>query len=60
MTTKKHNFDRPLADDVGNIHAAMCSRCGKTVELEGGDIPDATKKEECESADFSQSGVRPI
>ena len=59
MTTKKHNFDRPLADDAGNIHAAMCSRCGKTIELDGGEIPDATKNEECESEDFRNAVTRP-
>ena len=48
MTTTKHNFDRPLADDVGNIHAVMCSRCGKTTELDEGDLPEAIKDEECE------------
>jgi len=48
MTTIKHNFDRPLADDAGNIHAAMCSRCGKTTELDCGDLPEAIKNEECE------------
>jgi Fe2+ or Zn2+ uptake regulation protein len=57
MTTTKHNFDRPLADDAGNIHAAMCSRCGKTTELDGGDMPDAIKNEKCEPEDFSQSAL---
>lgn len=51
----KHNFDRPLADDVGNIVGAMCSRCGKTTKLDGGDIPDATKNEDCEPEGFSQA-----
>ncbi len=43
----KHNFDRATADNAGNIDGAMCSRCGKTVKLENGDIPDEIKKEEC-------------
>ena len=52
VTATEHNFDRPIADDAGNIHAAMCSRCGKTTELDGGDIPDAIKNEECEHYTF--------
>ena len=53
MTAAKHNFDRPIADDAGKIHAATCSRCGKTSELDGGDIPDAIRNEECKPEDFS-------
>jgi len=48
VTETKHNFDRPLADDAGNIHAAMCSRCGKTTELDEGDLPQVIKNEESE------------
>jgi hypothetical protein len=49
VTATKHNFDRPLADDVGNINAVTCSRCGKTTELDRGDIPEVIKHEECEA-----------
>lgn len=58
MTTTKHNFDRPLADDDGNIQAAMCSRCGRTTELDSGDMPDAIKNEKCEPEDFQP--IRPF
>ncbi len=60
MTATKHNFDRPLADDAGNIRAAMCSRCGRTTELDRGDIPDTTKNEDCELEDFRQPAARAI
>jgi hypothetical protein len=44
-----------LADDAGNIHGAECSRCGKTAELDGGDIPDSIRHEECTPEDFSNA-----
>ena len=48
----KHNFDRALADNDGNVLGAICSRCGKTVELENGDMPIEAKNEDCEREDF--------
>jgi hypothetical protein len=58
MAMTKHNFDRPLANDAGNIVGAMCSRCGKTTGLDGGDIPDAIKNEDCAPEDFIQTSAR--
>ena len=57
MAMTKHNFDRPLADDDGNIVGAMCSRCGKTTNLDGGDIPEVIKNEDCEPEDFNQTNA---
>ena len=48
----KHNFDRPFADEAGNIVSAMCSRCGRIVELDGADIPDDIRNEDCEQQDL--------
>jgi len=57
MAKAKHNFDRPLADDAGNIIGAMCSRCGRIVQLEDGDMPDDVKNEDCEQEDVTQAAV---
>jgi hypothetical protein len=51
----KQNFDRATADNAGNVDGALCSRCGKTVNLENGDIPTDIKNEECRPEDFSQA-----
>ena len=53
MCTAKHNFDRAVANNDGNIVAAMCSRCGKTVDLGKGDIPEEAKNEDCEREAFN-------
>ena len=55
LTMTEHNFDRPLADDAGNVVGAMCSRCGRIIQLDGGDIPDAIKNEECEQEELCQA-----
>jgi hypothetical protein len=54
----KQNFDRATADNAGNVDGALCSRCGKTVKLENGDIPTDMKNEECRPEDFSQAAAR--
>ncbi len=54
----KHKFDRAAGDKAGNVKGALCSRCGKIVELEDGDIPRKFQDEECTPEDFSQAAVR--
>jgi len=54
----KHNFDRPIGDNAGNIVATGCSRCGKIVNLKDGEIPPEALQEECKREDFSQAAAR--
>jgi hypothetical protein len=61
MGMAKHKFDRATADKAGNVDGALCTRCGRTVELDDdGNIPTDVQNEECEREDFSQAAARVV